>query len=41
MNDGTGRVAVDLPDGVYTNRLGGNVTVRGGQIDFDGRPIII
>lgn len=41
MNDGTGRVAVDLPDGVYANRLGGNVTVRGGQIDFDGRPIII
>lgn len=38
---GAGSVKVDIPDGVYTNRLGGQVTVSGGALAFDGAPVVI
>lgn len=38
---GAGCVKVDIPDGVYTNRLGGQVTVSGGALAFDGAPVVI
>lgn len=34
-------VAVDLPDGTYTNRLGGIVTVAGGRVRLAGEPVVI
>ena len=36
-----GEVAVDLPDGVYENRLGGQVTVSGGKLALGERPVVI
>ena len=41
LEHGKGYVSVDLPDGRYPNRLGGHITVRGGQFAFDGRPVIL
>ena len=36
-----GEVAVGLPDGVYQNRLGGDVTVRNGRLTLGERPVVI
>ena len=36
-----GEVAVDLPDGVYENRLGGQVTVRNGRLPLGEYPVVI
>ena len=36
-----GEVAVDLPDGVYENRLGGQVTVSGGKLALGERPVVV
>ena len=41
LEHGKGCVSVDLPDGAYPNRLGGHITVCGGQFAFDGRPVIL
>lgn len=41
LEHGKGCVSVDLPDGTYPNRLGGHITVHGGQFAFDGRPVIL
>ena len=40
LGRGAGSVKVDLPDGEYSNRLGGHITVRDGQLAFDGKPVI-
>ena len=36
-----GEVAVDLPDCVYENRLGGQVTVRNGRLPLGEYPVVI
>ena len=36
-----GRVPVELPDGVYKNQLGGDLTVTDGQVDISGEPMVI
>ena len=36
-----GEVPVDLPDGVYQNRLGGEVTVQNGRLTLGERPVVI
>ena len=36
-----GEVPVDLPDGVYQNRLGGEVSVRNGRLTLGQRPVVI
>ena len=36
-----GEVAVDLPDGVYENRLGGQITVHGGRLTLGELPVVI
>lgn len=35
-----GRVPVELPDGVYKNQLGGDLTVTDGHVRTDGDPIV-
>ena len=40
LRRGAGSVPVELPDGSYSNALGGSVTVRNGQLAFDGSPVI-
>ena len=30
-----------LPDGVYKNQLGGDLTVTDGQVDISGEPMVI
>ena len=36
-----GEVSVSLPDGVYPNRLGGEVTVRNGLLLLGEYPVVI
>lgn len=36
-----GEVSVNLPDGVYRNRLGGEVTVRNGRLPLGEYPVVI
>ena len=36
-----GEVAVSLPDGVYRNRLGGEVTVRNGRLPLGEYPVVL
>ena len=36
-----GEVSVSLPDGVYRNRLGGEVTVRNGLLPLGEYPVVI
>lgn len=34
-------ISIDLPDGTYENRLGGVVTVNGGQLPAESTPVVI
>ncbi len=36
-----GEIDVDLPDGVYKNLLGGEITVKGGKTEFPKHPAVI
>lgn len=38
---GAGSVQVDVPDGTYPNRLGGSVTVSGGRLVLEGKPVVL